>query len=245
MIHWGNLGIWCEVRLQIYFLHVNVQFSLAPLLGEGKRSFSDWIEWFWHPCHKCLGLFQDFLFYIIELYIHAYINTTHILLIMTALCMLWNWEMGVHQLCFFFKIVLATTKVLVTQLCPILCDPLDYNLPGLPVHGILQARILEWVAIPFSRVSSNPGIELRSPALQADSATMNSSNLQMNLKNKLWTSAKKAPGIWVGSTLNSKINLGSIVLFNNTVSWSMSMRLLSIYFSSAQSLSHVRLSATP
>ena len=37
------------------------------------------------------------------------------------------------------------------QLCPTLCDPMDYT-----VHGILQARILEWVAIPFSRGSSQP-----------------------------------------------------------------------------------------
>ena len=36
-------------------------------------------------------------------------------------------------------------------------------------HGILQARILEWIAIPFSRDHPNPGIKLRSPALQADS----------------------------------------------------------------------------
>ena len=37
------------------------------------------------------------------------------------------------------------------------------------VHGILQARILEWVAFPFSRDLPNPGVELRSPTLQADS----------------------------------------------------------------------------
>ena len=37
------------------------------------------------------------------------------------------------------------------------------------VHGILQARVLEWVAVPFSRDLPNPGIEPRSPALQADS----------------------------------------------------------------------------
>ena len=42
-------------------------------------------------------------------------------------------------------------KVKVTQLCPTLCDPMDYA-----VHGILQARILEWVAVPFSRGSSQP-----------------------------------------------------------------------------------------
>ena len=40
--------------------------------------------------------------------------------------------------------------VLITQLCPSLCDPMDYSLPGSSVHGILQARILEWVAMPFS-----------------------------------------------------------------------------------------------
>ena len=42
-------------------------------------------------------------------------------------------------------------KVLVTQLCLTLCDPMDCNPPGSSVHGILQARILEGAAIPFSR----------------------------------------------------------------------------------------------
>ena len=56
------------------------------------------------------------------------------------------------------------SEVKVAQSCPTLCDPMDYT-----VHGILQARILEWVAFPFSRGSSNPGIEPRSPTLQADS----------------------------------------------------------------------------
>ena len=42
-------------------------------------------------------------------------------------------------------------KVLVVQSCPTLCDPMDCSLPGFAVHGILQARILEWVAILFSR----------------------------------------------------------------------------------------------
>ena len=46
--------------------------------------------------------------------------------------------------------------VLVTQLCPTLCDPIDCSLPGSSVHGILQARILEWFAILFSRASSQP-----------------------------------------------------------------------------------------
>ena len=43
------------------------------------------------------------------------------------------------------------------QSCPTLCNPMDCSLPGSSVLGILQARILEWVAIPFSRGSSRPG----------------------------------------------------------------------------------------
>ena len=46
-----------------------------------------------------------------------------------------------------------------TQSCPPLCHPLDFNPPGSSVHGISQARILEWVAIPFSRYILDPGIE--------------------------------------------------------------------------------------
>ena len=42
----------------------------------------------------------------------------------------------------------------IAQLCPTLCDPMDCSLPGSSVHGILQARILKWVAISFSRGSS-------------------------------------------------------------------------------------------
>ena len=45
-----------------------------------------------------------------------------------------------------------------------LCDPVDCSLAGCSVHGILQARILEWVAIFFSRDLPNPGIKPRSPA---------------------------------------------------------------------------------
>ena len=43
-----------------------------------------------------------------------------------------------------------------TQLCPTLCDPMDYSPPCFFVHGISQARILEQVAIPYSRGSSQP-----------------------------------------------------------------------------------------
>ena len=46
------------------------------------------------------------------------------------------------------------SEVLVIQLCLTLCIPMNCSLPGSSTHGILQARILEWVAIPFSRGSS-------------------------------------------------------------------------------------------
>ena len=45
-------------------------------------------------------------------------------------------------------------KLLVIQSCLTLCDPMDCSLLGSSVHGILQARILEWVAISYSRGSS-------------------------------------------------------------------------------------------
>ena len=44
--------------------------------------------------------------------------------------------------------------VKITQLYPTLCEPVDCSMSGFSVHGILQARILEWVAFPFSRESS-------------------------------------------------------------------------------------------
>ena len=61
------------------------------------------------------------------------------------------------------------------QSCPTLCDPMDSSLPGSSLHWILQARVLEWVAISFSRGSSldlpDPGIEPGSPTFQTDALT--------------------------------------------------------------------------
>ena len=62
------------------------------------------------------------------------------------------------------KVMFAAAAKL-CQSCLTLCDPRDGSPPGSPVPGILQARMLEWVAISFSRGSSNPGIEPRSPVL--------------------------------------------------------------------------------
>ena len=63
-------------------------------------------------------------------------------------------------------------KVLVSHSCLSLCHPMDCSLPGSSVHGVLQARILEWVAISFSRWSSQPGIKPGFLALQADFFTV-------------------------------------------------------------------------
>ena len=54
-------------------------------------------------------------------------------------------------------------KVLISQLCPALCNPMDCSLPGSSVCGILQARILTWVAFPSPGDLPNPGIQLGSP----------------------------------------------------------------------------------
>ena len=59
--------------------------------------------------------------------------------------------------------------VLSHSLCPTLWGPVDCSPPGSSVHGIFQARILEWVTISSSRDLPDPGIESRSPELQADS----------------------------------------------------------------------------
>ena len=53
---------------------------------------------------------------------------------------------------------------LVTKSCLTLCDPMDCSPPGCSILGILQARILEWVAISSSRELPDPGIRLTSPA---------------------------------------------------------------------------------
>ena len=64
----------------------------------------------------------------------------------------------------FFKSQSSSVKVKVAQPCLTFCDPMENAM-----HGILQARILEWAAFPFSRGSSQPRDRTRSPALQVDS----------------------------------------------------------------------------
>ena len=55
------------------------------------------------------------------------------------------------------------------QLCPALCDLMDCSPPGSSVHGILQARTLEWVPCPLPGDLPDPGVKPASPALQMNS----------------------------------------------------------------------------
>ena len=80
---------------------------------------------------------------------------------------------GVH-------ICVKSVKVLVAHSCLILCDPVDFSLPGSSVHGILQARILSGQPFPSPGDLPNPGIKPRSPALQVDSL------LSKPLQNVAW-----------------------------------------------------------
>ena len=80
-----------------------------------------------------------------------------------------NTGVGCH---FLLQRMKVKSESEVAQQCQTLSDPMDCSLPGSSVHGIFQARVLEWVAIAFSKGSSPARIELGSPTLQADSLTV-------------------------------------------------------------------------
>ena len=67
---------------------------------------------------------------------------------------LWSVLYAQHHVC--VCVLSRFSSVQSLQSCPNLCDPIDCSLPGSSVHGILQARVLEWVATPSSRGSSRP-----------------------------------------------------------------------------------------
>ena len=76
------------------------------------------------------------------------------------------------QACGFLslKIILTLVYIRVTESCLTLCDPMNCSLPGSSVHGILQARMLEWIAISFDLPSLRiERLSPMSPAFQADS----------------------------------------------------------------------------
>ena len=97
----------------------------------------------------------------IYLFLHSYASKNHLScdqLVTIIIVFLKN------RVWLLYNVVLASAvqwsesalKVKVAQSRPTLCDPMDCSLPGSSVHGILLARILEWVAITFSRESSQP-----------------------------------------------------------------------------------------
>ena len=69
------------------------------------------------------------------------------------LCCLWLW---LQSWCYQMVQTILQSQSEVAQSCPTLCDPTNCSLAGFSIHGILQARALEWVASPFSRGSSQP-----------------------------------------------------------------------------------------
>ena len=76
--------------------------------------------------------------------------------------------------------MIGKVKVLVAQLCLTLCDPMDCSLPDSSIHGVLQARILEWVVCPPLGDLPNPGVEPGFPALQANSSPSSELNSQLD-----------------------------------------------------------------
>ena len=85
---------------------------------------------------------------------------------------LWNQDRHLLNLSYYQAAVTPTCACLHAkslQSCPTLCNPMDCNPPGSSVHGILQIRILEWVAMVSAVDPTNSWIESRSTALQADS----------------------------------------------------------------------------
>ena len=74
----------------------------------------------------------------------------------------------INKSCLLFLVLfMFYVCCLLTKSCLWLCNPMDANPPGSSVHGISQTRILEWVAILFSRNLPHPGIRLAFPTLSS------------------------------------------------------------------------------
>ena len=95
----------------------------------------------------------------------------------------------------------------VAQSCRTLCDPMDCSPLGSSVHGIFQARILEWVAISFSRGSSRPRDWTQVSALQADTLTSEPPGKPRCNTSPLQTQP------WITSAQNTVCMLSSVWLF--------------------------------
>ena len=100
--------------------------------------------------------------------------------------------------------------MLETQSCPTLCDTMDCSPPGSSVHGILQARILEWVAIPFSRGSSWPRNRTHIPCIASGFftfwATLNWTEL--NWSRSVVSNSLRPRGLYPTRLLHPRDSLG-------------------------------------
>ena len=128
------------------------------------------------------------------------------------------------------------TLLVVTQSCPILCDLMDCSPSGSSVPGVLQARILEWIAIPSPGDLPYPGIEAGSLALQTDSV-LSESPRKPKSKGFAMVKMQKLMFSWnslafpmikqmmILSTQAKRANLSFLclfVLFTPSVNWMMS-----------------------
>ena len=102
---------------------------------QSRTRLSDWTELNWMS-NKAEHVF----IYLLAIYIFSLVTSLFTSLFLKILCIFW----------------MKWSEVLVVQSCLTLCNCMEYNPLGSSVHGILQARILEWVAIPFSMESSWP-----------------------------------------------------------------------------------------
>ena len=147
-------------------------------------------------CHKELDFFTILMTFLIR-WVLRLINVTFWYCVVKSVNI---WKITLN--------LVKVVKIKVTQSCPTLCDLMDYT-----VHGILHARILEWVAFPISRGSSQP---------------------------RDWTQVSHiAGGFFTSWATREALGVPS----KKNLKWKF--RFSSIQFSSAQSLSRVRLFATP
>ena len=124
-------------------------------------SFSRYHLTYFPISHSFRGALSKFVLPAIYIFDLPIIYTLIIVFLVTQkLLILYSYNSAFLLLKYIFLLlahyISVVVGVLVTQSCPTLCDPVDCSPPGSFVHGILQARVLEWVAMPSSWASSQP-----------------------------------------------------------------------------------------
>ena len=118
-------------------------YVILPIFNRGKKMpHSLNVYWSIVDLHNCVSDVQQS-----EPVIHTYISTPFKIFFP---------HRSLHSTVLYSIYFIYAKWSEVTQTCLTLCDPMDSSLPGSFIHGIFQARVLEWVAISFSRESSQP-----------------------------------------------------------------------------------------